>query len=482
MTFRKDNMIAAAERQKRVSADLARRMAWNETLSAVWRIIYTFHEGMSSPFTMHRLLVDADVIRRYHTEQYKHWCSHVLPPSPLGTLVGTSTSPFLSSSAVDLQVSLLPGARAWTTCQSDFNLSDSLLSRSYGAEGRHYASFAMASYGFLLLKLLGILDDSYDMFARGSHPVDIVTHQLDLEHDDLLLADLDGGHLGIPRHFVARDVATRSIVITVRGTSSFSDVLLDLLCESAEFSGGYAHRGMRDAAFGLYFAILPTLCSALEDNKGYRLVTVGHSLGAGVAILLTKILLDNGFERVKCFAISPPPVFGPMRSVSDEWSDSLECFVHEDDIVPRLSLQTARALALEFEALGRVTATANKSRGQTSGQGSLEDLLRDGEGVQPSESLVSPLYIPTRKGIHWLLAQNDVLDDASGPSYRCVIAQPPAFANILVTRNCVTSHFPNRYVDAFDALPLPERRERSRLQAQTKPGFSMFYYDGEFGS
>jgi hypothetical protein len=340
----------------------------------------------------------------------------------------------------------------------------------------------MASYGFLLLKLFGILEESYDMFARGSHPIDVVMHQVGLEQEDLLLADLDGEHLGIPRHFVARDSSTKSIVITVRGTSSFSDIIVDLLCESAPFGNGYAHNGMKNAAYSLYHAILPTVLSGLEENEGYTVVTVGHSLGAGVAILLTKILLDNGFKDVKCFAISPPPVFGPMHAVDREWSDALECFVNEDDIVPRLSLQSARALAKEMDDINK-TPTSREDLLTITPDGLLSTIAQSAHSDQiESERLVSPLYIPTLRGVHWLLPHTeDADDDRAELRYRCVSADTSVFVRILVTPNCVTSHFPNRYIAAFNALPLPPGQERTRHPV-VRPGYSsILRYNGELG-
>jgi Lipase (class 3) len=349
-------------------------------------------------------------------------------------------------------------------------------------DGRHFASFAMASYGFILLKLFGILEESYDMFASGSHPIDVVMHQLGLEQEDLLLADLDGEHLGIPRHFVARDPSRKSIVITVRGTSSFSDIIVDLLCESAPFGSGYAHSGMKDAAYSLYHAVLPTVLSGLEENEGYTVVTVGHSLGAGVAILLTKILLDNGFKKVKCFAISPPPVFGPMHAVDRDWSDALECFVNEDDIVPRLSLQSARALAKEMEDINKNPGSRKELQTITP-ESLLSTIAQSASSEHTSERLVSPLYIPTLRGVHWLLPHSEEEDDGNAElRYRCVNADNSVFGRILVTPNCVTSHFPNRYIAAFNALPLPRGKEHIRFPVQ-RPGYaSILRYNGELGS
>lgn len=40
-------------------------------------------------------------------------------------------------------------------------------------------------------------------------------------------------------------------------------------------------------------------------KEGSRLIIVGHSLGAGVAAILT-ILLKSSYPNIACFAYSPP--------------------------------------------------------------------------------------------------------------------------------------------------------------------------------
>ena len=47
------------------------------------------------------------------------------------------------------------------------------------------------------------------------------------------------------------------------------------------------------------------------DTAGYRLVLVGHSLGAGTAAILA-ILLRDQYPDLRCFAYSPPG--GLLRS------------------------------------------------------------------------------------------------------------------------------------------------------------------------
>ena len=55
------------------------------------------------------------------------------------------------------------------------------------------------------------------------------------------------------------------------------------------------------------------------DTAGYRLVLVGHSLGAGTAAILA-ILLRDQYPELRCFAYSPPG--GLLRSVGGRNSRS----------------------------------------------------------------------------------------------------------------------------------------------------------------
>lgn len=351
-----------------------------------------------------------------------------------------------------------------------------------GTGGRHFASFAMASYGFLLLKLLGLIEESHDVFADGSRPIDIVMHQLDLRPSDILVVNLDGHELGVPRHYIARDSRTKNIVIVVRGTISVSDVLVDVLCHSAPFASGYAHSGMSDAAHALFAVAKPILENALRHHPTYSIVTAGHSLGAGVAILLTKILLDDGFSRTKCYAISPPPVFGPVDCIDPGWSSALECFVHEDDLVPRLSLRSARALALEIERLDNLPF-GNKEL-KTVSSNELRAALEKSRDLRfdSREESVLPLHIPTSH-VHWLLRDDKGQDRRrQSPQYRSVRAETSIFDRIVVTGGCIQSHFPSAYISAFESFQLKEPKiSTRRKRAKTRSRWGWLSDNGELG-
>lgn len=393
--------------------------------------------------------------------------------------------------------------------------------------GRHYLDFALASYGFILLRLTDIIHPEYDIMVQGTRSVDVALHMLQLSQDDMIISDLDGEEINVPRHFVAYDHARQAVVVSIRGTNSISDIITDLICGNEPFAGGYAHSGMKSSAERFCACLKPVLRPVFERHPRYSLILTGHSLGAGVAILLTKLLQLEGFSNVKCYAFAPCPVFGPLHKVDTEWSDALECFVLADDMVATLCLSSARSLALEVERIDKKISLSVTDKRQIINNNQvdvIEELLKKSKAVDPDprEKDVDQLHIPCLHGIHWVIPEegeemltDDPVNRHGGmnctnehsrfslspaseainlqrkfqkhrrwvkaqrrklwkkkveslfgvvpPSYIPVqrhgsyIVRPRLFEKILVTPDCVNSHFPNLYTSAFAGLDLPQR-------------------------
>lgn len=278
--------------------------------------------------------------------------------------------------------------------------------------GRHYLDFALASYGFILLRLTDIIHPEYDIFIEGTRNEDVARHMLQLSQEDIIVSDLDGEEINIPRHFVSFDHSRQVVVVSIRGTNSISDIITDLICGNEAFAGGYAHAGMKSAAETLCICLIPVLRDAFSRYPRYSLVITGHSLGAGVAILLTKVLQLNGFSDIKCYAFAPCPVFGPMHKVDTEWSDALECFVHADDFVATLCLASARKLALEVERIDKKISLSVSDKRQIINSNRvelIEELMNKSKANEPDprENDVDQLYIPCHHGIHWVIPEED---------------------------------------------------------------------------
>lgn len=447
------------EEDVRAAAAHSDQMAWLDAIQAVGKIVETFSDGLRGPHAMKHIFLDTSLLRILHDSSSANNLMNATKrlPSPTDALV----------------------------------------------LGRYYLDYALSTYGYMLLKLLGVMDPSFNFLVEGTRGVDVAQYFLRLRPDQILVSKLDGEGIRAPRHFVAVDEVQKSIVVAIRGTNSISDIITDLLCDNEPFAGGYAHGGMKRAAESLYTAILPTLRSALSTYPTYTIAVTGHSLGAGVAILLTKVLLMNGFTDVKCYAIAPCPVFGPLHCVDSDWSDALECFVHHHDMVAKLCLASARKLALEIEHIDELQLTVAEKKGIISSQRSeqLERMLRKHQrkSRDPREKHVEQLYIPTHHGIHWLMRDGDgqttttpeeTLAQAPayvGPAYlptvpySSYVVRPRLFERMLVTPGCVSAHFPSSYTAAFASLALPPREVRPPPLPSTLNFSNALRYDNELG-
>ncbi|EJW79300.1 lipase [Wuchereria bancrofti] len=156
------------------------------------------------------------------------------------------------------------------------------------------------------------------------------------------------------------DVKAKSIVITIRGTASMMDAINDLSLDDEAFSIDVdqdpilsrdekldthdkevrVHRGMlRSARYVLEVLRANRTLEGLKMRyPDFTVVCCGHSLGAGVATLLT-LLLKQSFSPIRCFAYSPPGCVISENGLKETQKFVFSVYIG-DDIVPRLSFQT----------------------------------------------------------------------------------------------------------------------------------------------
>lgn len=101
----------------------------------------------------------------------------------------------------------------------------------------------------------------------------------------------------------------------------------------------------------------PHALQAMHE-AGFRLTLVGHSLGAGAAVLLSVMFREAGIERLRCYAFAPPNCVDARLSAG--CAGHVTSVVFRDDIVARFSPEALRGLMeqlLDFdldEALEKV--------------------------------------------------------------------------------------------------------------------------------
>lgn len=250
-----------------------------------------------------------------------------------------------------------------------------------------FMRYSSAAYGESFMRILGIGDIPSEL-PNSHHPNHhAFAHHTRVSVNDILLSSYtDTSFLSVQQHvqlhalvhYVTVDHTAQAIVLTCRGTLGLSDILTDLTCDYAEFKAAdgrtySAHGGMLEAAQLLaeqkgkvYQAVL----QGLEAYPSYGLVLCGHSLGAGVASLLSVLWSEEREKQQQTtdhpvgaralmrdpvpFVTAPrsglPPgrpmhcyTYGPPSTMSLELSEYcarglVTSVVHAFDIVPSLSL------------------------------------------------------------------------------------------------------------------------------------------------
>ncbi|RLN13461.1 hypothetical protein C2845_PM09G07000 [Panicum miliaceum] len=120
-----------------------------------------------------------------------------------------------------------------------------------------------------------------------------------------------------PPYLIYVDEAHKEIVLAVRGLNLVRNadyrVLMDNKLGMQMFDGGYVHHGLLKAAQFILERETETLLDLLRRyGPEYKLIFTGHSLGSGIAALMTVLVVNNRKEfdniprsRIKCYALAP---------------------------------------------------------------------------------------------------------------------------------------------------------------------------------
>jgi hypothetical protein len=184
----------------------------------------------------------------------------------------------------------------------------------------------------------------------------------------LCYANFSNGIAATP-YAILVDEEKKSVVITVRGTLSLEDWVIDLqyvplpLDDVGEIcgfdgKGHHCHKGVLTRTKWLYndikvHKVLKLLFSEDSQYKEYNLVVVGHSLGGGCASVLS-LMLRPSFPNLKCYAFEPPGCIFDDR-LAGECNEFITAIIRHDDVVPRVTQPNLETLRDEFfDVLARI--------------------------------------------------------------------------------------------------------------------------------
>lgn len=375
------------------------------------------------------------------------------------------------------------------------------------SKAAHYMQFAAAAYGWPLYvyshPLTGLCKLCGECCQNRSAQHDIVgsdnlnchfgsiLQTTGLQYRDFIHISFHNRIYEIP-FFVALDHKTEAILVAVRGTLSLEDVLTDLSadCENLQTEGVdgdcFSHKGISQAASYIYRRLINDgiLNQAFTIAPEYKLVIVGHSLGAGAAALLA-IMLRSSFPTLKCYAFSPPG--GLLSKALAEYSQSfIISIILGKDLVPRLSLPNMEDLK---NRILRMVVNCNRPKYQILLRGCWYELFGGNPDNFPTEldgrnlaSLSQPLlaeqsFLVQKSPSYNTLIDGSPLDSPRHPllylpgkiihitedsrsgclcfsdvKYSARWSKETSFSSIYISPRMITDHMPDIVLNALNSL------------------------------
>ncbi|CAE6535724.1 unnamed protein product [Rhizoctonia solani] len=306
----------------------------------------------------------------------------------------------------------------------------------------------------------------------------------------------------LPRFWVLTDHGRKQVVLVLRGTYSLNELAIDLTCDPAPFTPArespffrpgddsgkrsesedemyIVHGGMLKTAELMGLPGKPVhaaIAKALQKHRGYSLVLTGHSLGAGIASLLSLMWADAStgltvrrsglpsHRRVAVYCFGPPCIMSPQLSKLAK--SMVTSFIYSHDVVSTLSLGSVRDM--QRAAAWLCVGSGEESCSSVLTKATRHKLGRQGEdeeGEAASKWLLafrktleanmnmSDLFPPGR--VLWALNDCDVSQTTRNPN--SADTQPgslrlfevddveTAFSQIVFSRDMLSSHLPHNY-------------------------------------
>jgi hypothetical protein len=145
--------------------------------------------------------------------------------------------------------------------------------------------------------------------------------------------------------FIAKNETTKTLLISVRGTSNVENVIVDIdyNFQDNALSGVRLHNGFAQSATSIYKDVKDHLI------PGYKITTTGHSLGRTIALILAMYLDRDEFKIHRVVTFGQPKVTN--RSGANEYKHlHVYRVVTEKDAVPIVPpFDTSQLLNLKMD-------------------------------------------------------------------------------------------------------------------------------------
>ena len=250
----------------------------------------------------------------------------------------------------------------------------------------HYCSFASAAYGWKGFAFCGKLKHPFGGNYR------VLARSTGIDRGDIVTANWHS-KANLPAYYIARNTKRKALVLSIRGSLSPRDILTDL-CASAEdffvedvtdvgeidsnttkspppLIRGRAHKGMVDAARRISVLTGRIITDELATNPDYTLIIVGHSLGGGVASIITAMWHRRFQNRIRAIAYASPCTF-PLNNTK-VFDSTITSIVGSGDPFARFSLGHLADLTKTIAKLCQDTGLRDEILKRTTGKVDADD-------------------------------------------------------------------------------------------------------------
>ncbi|GAX74972.1 hypothetical protein CEUSTIGMA_g2418.t1 [Chlamydomonas eustigma] len=206
---------------------------------------------------------------------------------------------------------------------------------------------ALAAYGDITLYIDGLPAQTYEL---------AIFKLTGVPQEDVLKVHWRSNTFE-PVHYLALDRKFQKIVISIRGTTDFSDVVTDLVGRPVphDFTPsltGHVHEGMLHAARFVVASIRTALQRAVTQEPDFKVLVTGHSMGGGIASLVALLLHSDpsGLSRsmsncVRAVCLAPAAVMD--EHLSSTCNSFIASIVLGNDVVPRVAVHSVTKFVQE---------------------------------------------------------------------------------------------------------------------------------------
>ncbi|KAL7712195.1 sn-1-specific diacylglycerol lipase [Entamoeba marina] len=310
-----------------------------------------------------------------------------------------------------------------------------------------YMKLCVVSYGKWLYLKMAKEDNFFKRIitAKSKYEVDwrFAKSYGGIDRDKFVSAQWDSTDYN-PAHYMAILDSKKTIVIVNRGSLSMEDAKIDLSAKPIEYSfngiQGFTHAGIYRSCLNKYEQLCPILHFMGKKYPTYKLIVTGHSLGGGIAQLLTLEIYKRHPEwNVHCYSFAPACVLSTSIANDPLVKQLISSVVSNNDIVPRLSYRSAVQFLKYTHDVKQIHDTTHFFHMKTK---TTNDKLKRAffNYYQTTRNEIDDALIPGGNVYQLITAKNDKIKTT-----KCYLKENKEYGWLLFQNGSFTDHMPDSY-------------------------------------